>query len=150
QGRINTEGGTWTLRDRRYQITSASLDFLGGFSTVPNLPLLAEGDVGNTRVYIGIDGPINDLTPTLRSEPSLSYQEILGLITTGRTDINTFSNDPLRSSFNTGASLITEQFFSKPVEKETQQLLGISRFQIDPVLRPNQDPAARLTIGRQL
>jgi outer membrane protein assembly complex protein YaeT len=149
QGRINTEGGTWTFRDRRYQIVSATLDFLGGFSTVPNLHLLAEGDVGNTRVYIGIDGPINDLTPTLRSEPSLSYQEILGLITTGRTDLNTFSNDPLRSGFDTAASLITEQFFSKPVEKETQQL-GISRFQIDPVLRPNQDPAARLTIGRQL
>ena len=88
-------------------------------------------------MYIGIDGPIDDLTPTLRSEPSLSYQEILGLITTGRTDLSSFSNDPLRSGFDTAASLITDQLFSKPVQKETQAL-GISRFQIDPVLRPNQ------------
>jgi outer membrane protein insertion porin family len=46
----------------------------------------------------------------------------------------------------TAASLLTQEFISKP----TESLLGLSRFQIDPVLRPNSNPAARLTIGRQL
>ncbi|MBO0800677.1 MAG: hypothetical protein J2P31_17805, partial [Blastocatellia bacterium] len=46
----------------------------------------------------------------------------------------------------TAATLLSEQIISKP----TESLLGLSRFQVDPVLRPNANPAARITIGKQV
>ena len=69
----------------------------------------------------------------------------IALITTGRTEAGTLtSQDPLRQGVGAAASLLTSGLISKP----TEQLLGLSRFQIDPILRPNSNPAARLTVGR--
>ena len=84
---------------------------------------------------------------TLRSEPELQRSEVLSLVTTGRADSDSLgSEDLFRSGVGTAASLLTQEFISKP----TESLLGLSRFQIDPIFRPNSNPAARLTIGRQL
>ena len=150
-GRTTLEGGTIKFRGQRYQVTSGTLDLLGGFGVEPEMNLLAEGDVSGYHVYVGFLGPLNDLEVTLRAEPDLARAEILSLITTGRTESGTLnSQDLMRSGVGTAASLLSEQFLSQPLRQETERLLGINRFQIDPVLRPNANPAARLTIGRQI
>jgi outer membrane protein insertion porin family len=50
----------------------------------------------------------------------------------------------------TAGALLSEEFISKTIGRETERFLGLNRFQIDPVLRPYDNPAARITIGRQL
>ncbi len=145
-GRITLDGGTWRFRGQRYEITAGSLDLPIAGSSTPLLNLLAEGDLSGFRVNIGLVGPIDDLDLTLRSEPQLTRDEILSLIATGRTEAGTLGGqDPLRSGFGTAASLLSSGLISAP----TEQLLGLSRFQIDPILRPNDNPAARLTVGQQ-
>src|SRR5581483_3366208 len=94
---------------------------------------------------------INEMELTLRSEPDLTRDEIISLITTGRTETGTLNSDDLaRYGLGTAASLLSDQFISKPFGRGAQQLLGLNKFQIDPVLRPNSNPAARLTVGKQL
>jgi outer membrane protein insertion porin family len=111
------------------------------------LDLVAESDVSGYRVYLDMLGPIDAIELKFRSEPQLTRDEIIALITTGRTEAGTLtSQDPLRQGFGAAASLLTSGLISKP----TEQLLGLSRFQIDPILRPNSNPAARLTVGQQL
>ncbi len=145
-GRIETDGGTVRFRGQRYEITVGALDLLPGSQT-PLLNLNAEGEISGYRVTIGFVGPIDDLELALRSEPVLVRDEIISLITTGRTEGGTLiGQDPLRSSVGAAASLLSSNFISKP----TEQLLGLSRFQIDPVIRPNSNPAARLTVGQQI
>jgi outer membrane protein assembly complex protein YaeT len=145
-GRIETDGGLVRFRGQRYEITTGYLDLPQG-NIDPQLNLSAEGQISGYRVIIGFIGPINDIDLILRSEPQLVRDEIIALITTGRTESGTlFSQDPLRSSLGTAASLLSSGFISKP----TEQLLGLSRFQIDPIIRPNANPAARLTVGQQL
>lgn len=150
-GRVMLEGGTVTFRGERYDITAGTLELPGGFGAQPELNLVAEGEVSSYRVYVGFNGRLNDLEVTLRSEPDLTRAEIISLITTGRTETGTLSSDDLvRSGIGTAASLLTQELISKPVQRETEKLIGINRFQIDPVLRANENPAARLTIGRQI
>jgi len=144
-GLITLDGGTWRFRGQRYEIITGSLDLPPTGSSAPLLNMIAEGDLSGYRVNIGLVGPIDDLDLTLRSEPQLTRDEILSLIATGRTEAATLGQDPLRSGVGTAASLISSGFISKP----TEQLLGLSRFQIDPIIRPNDNPAARLTIGQQ-
>ncbi len=150
-GRVSFEGGTITFRKQRYEISAGTLDLGGGAGAPPYLNLLAEGTVGGYQVSIGLLGPIDNLDVNLNSEPQLARAEILSLVTTGRTESGTFTgNDLVRTGVGTAASLLTQEFISKPIQGETQKLLGLNLFQIDPVLRPNANPAARLTIGRQI
>ncbi|HEU0185788.1 MAG TPA: translocation/assembly module TamB domain-containing protein, partial [Blastocatellia bacterium] len=146
-GRVTFDGGTVNFRSQRYEITAGTVDFPPGAGASPQVNFLAEGAVSGYQVYVGMTGPVNDLDVTLRSEPELPQSEVISLVTTGRADSDTLGSEELvRSGAGAAASLLTQEFISKP----TESLLGLSRFQIDPVLRPNSNPAARLTIGRQL
>src|SRR5262245_44086814 len=141
-GLINVDGGTWRFRGQRLEITAGTLEFPSNGSK-PLLNLQAEGDYNGYHVNIGMSGPIDDIFLTLRSDPQLTSNEILALITTGRAEPGTLgSRDP---SVGAAASLLSSGLISRP----TEQLLGLSRFQLDPVIGPNANPAARLTVGQQ-
>jgi outer membrane protein assembly complex protein YaeT len=145
-GRIETDGGTVRFRGQRYEITSGSIDLPPGGGD-PQINLQAEGEVSGYRLTIGFVGPAGEIDLTLRSEPLLSRDEIIALITTGKTEAGSLTGqDMLYSGVGAAASLITSGLISRP----TEQLFGLSRFQIDPVIRPDSNPAARLTIGQQL
>ncbi len=145
-GRLESESGFVRFRGQRYEITRAALDLLPG-TTGATLTLVAESEFRGYRVLLGLSGQVDALETTLRSEPPLSRDEILALITTGRAEAGPLtSQDPLRSGVGAAASLLTSGLISRP----TEQLLGLSRFQIDPIIRPNTNPAARLTVGQQL
>ncbi|MGE0130798.1 MAG: translocation/assembly module TamB domain-containing protein [Blastocatellales bacterium] len=147
-GRVTLEGGTITFRGHRYDITVGTIDLLGN---EPQLQLQAAGDIRGYRVYVGFTGPINSLNVTLRSEPDLPRDQIISLITTGRTNgIAQVGQEPGITGLSTAAALLSEEFISRPIEREAQRILGINRFQIEPVLRPYTNPAARLTIGREI
>ncbi len=146
-GRIETDSGQVRFRGQRYEITRGTLDLPPGSAQTPVIDLVAESDLSGYHVYLGLSGPIDAIELRLRSEPQLTRDEIIALITTGRTETSTIAaQDPLRTGFGAAASLLSSGFISRP----TEQLLGLSRFQIDPVLRPNANPAARLTIAQQL
>jgi len=144
-GRIESEAGSVRFRGQRYEITRGAIELPPGDATAL-LNMTAEGEFSGYRVTIGFIGPIDDIDLTLVSEPQLSRDEIIGLITTGRTESGTLTTDPLRTGVGTAASLLSSGIISRP----TEQLLGISRFQIDPVIRANANPAARLTVGQQI
>ena len=115
------------------------------------MQLQAESDIRGYRVLIGFSGPINSLALTLSSEPSLPRDEIISLITTGSPQTGLLSGaDPTRSGLTTAGALLSGEFISRSLGRETERFLGLNRFQIDPILRPYRNPAARLTLGRQL
>ncbi len=145
-GQIETESGSVRFRGQRYEITKGNLILPQG-SGAPNINLVAESDISGYRVYLEMSGKTDAIELKLRAEPQLTRDEILSLITTGRTEAGTLgSQSQLRTGVGAAASLLSSGFISKP----TEQLLGLSRFQIDPVIRANANPAARLTVGQQL
>src|SRR5262245_31681747 len=149
-GRVTFEGGAVIFRGRRYDITSGWLELTGGYEEA-RLQLQAEGNIRGYRIIIGFSGPINSLDLTLNSEPRLSRAEIISLITTGSVGSGALNvPDPARAGLTTAGALLSEEFISKALGRETERFLGLNRFQIDHVLRPYDNPAARITIGRQL
>ncbi|HKA02301.1 MAG TPA: translocation/assembly module TamB domain-containing protein, partial [Candidatus Solibacter sp.] len=145
-GRVALEGGTIKFRAQRYDIDTGTLDFPGGGAS-PEVNLMTEGDVAGYHLNIGLEGPIDNMEVTLRSDPELPRGDILSLVATGKTSTNTLGSQELMASgLGTAASLLSETFLTQPAES----LLGLNRFQIDPVLQPNTNPAARLTVGRQI
>lgn len=149
-GRITFEGGTIRFRGQRYEITTGAIDLPPGGSPA-QLTLLAEGDVSGYHLFIGFNGPVDSLDVTLRAEPDLTRAEILALITTGRTDPGLLGGEQLGDpALGTAALLLSEELLTGPLGRGAQRLLGISRFQIDPILRPDTNPAARVTIGQQI
>lgn len=145
-GRVSLEGGTIKLRGQRYEIMTGTLDFTG-FGSIPEVNLQTEADISNYHVYVGLIGPLDQLEVTLRSDPDLPRSEVLSLVATGHIDSSNFgSQDVVSSGLGAAASLLSREFISQPAES----LLGLNVFQIDPVLNPNSNPAARLTIGKQV
>ncbi|HZF40965.1 MAG TPA: translocation/assembly module TamB domain-containing protein [Blastocatellia bacterium] len=149
-GRVTFEGGAVTFRGQRYDITSGWLELPGGYEE-PRLQLQAEGNIRGYRVIIVFGGPINSLDLSLNSEPRLSRPEIISLITTGSVGSGALNTpDPARAGLTTAGALLSQEFISNTLGRETERFLGLNRFQIDPVLRPYDNPAARITVGRQL
>lgn len=149
-GRITVDGGTLTFRKQKYEITEGIVDIPGGL-LVPSVRLIAEGNVNNYRVFISVIGPVDQVDLELSSEPTLTRTEILALITTGRPDVGGGEQfDLATTGLSTGANIIAQEFISKPFGRTAEQLLGLTQFQIDPVIRANENPSARLTLGRQI
>jgi outer membrane protein assembly complex protein YaeT len=145
-GRVEIEGGTIKLRSQKYDLTIGTIDFLGGGAS-PEVNLLAEADISQYHVYVGLAGPIDNMEVTLRSDPDLARSDVLSLVVTGRTGGPSLgAQDVMNSGIGAAGSLLSESFLSQPA----QSLLGLNRFQIDPDLRPNQNPAARVTVGKQV
>src|SRR5262249_24130352 len=136
------------FRGQRYNIISGWLELPGG-QEEPRLRLQAEGDIRGYRVLISFNGPISSLDLSLNSEPPLSRPEIISLITTGSVGSGALNApDPGRAGFTTAEARLLEELFSKTLGRETERILGLNRFQIAPVLRPYDNPAARITVGR--
>src|SRR5262249_27945823 len=149
-GRVTFESGKVLFRGHRYDLTVGSLELPGG-SEEPRLQLQAETEIRGYRVHVGFNGPISSLDLSLSSEPTLQRDEIISLITTGSTESATVGAAyPVQTGLGAAASLLSEEFISKPLGRETERFLGLNRFQLDPLLRPYKNPAARVTIGRQL
>lgn len=145
-GRVSLEGGTIKLRGQRYEIMTGTLDF-AGFGAIPEVNLQTEADISSYHVYVGLIGSLDQLEVTLRSDPDLPRSDVLSLVATGHTDSsNLGSQDIVSTGFGAAASLLSREFISQPAES----LLGLNVFQIDPVLNPNVNPAARVTIGKQI
>lgn len=146
RGRIEAESGSVRFRGQRYEITKGSLDLPAGGGE-PVLNLVAESDISGYRVYLDMSGQTDAIDLKLRAEPQLTRDEIISLITTGRTETGTIGSQGLPTAgVGAAASLLSSGIISKP----TEQFLGLSRFQIDPIIRANANPAARLTVGQQL
>lgn len=144
-GLISLEGGSIVFRKQKYTIEQGTLQFADG--AAPYLTLLAESRISDYDISLSLHGSIDKLEVDLRSEPSLSRSEILSLITTGKLDSGTLNTqDIVSSGVSSAASLLSEKLISKQAER----LLGLSSFRVDPVLKPNSNPAARVTISKKL
>jgi outer membrane protein insertion porin family len=99
-----------------------------------------------------VEGTLDSVEYELTSSPALSQQDIIALLTTGRTleDLTArggsgadFTGD-LAANYFAGA--LTGRF-----EKQLSRLLGLERVQINPLLvEGSADPTTRITVGKEV
>ena len=87
------------------------------------------------------------------SDPPLPQADVIALITTGNLSGGPEGTSTLaQTGLGTATSLLTDTLINAPVQKATDKLFGLNRFEFDPVIsgRAGQSPTARLTVGRQV
>ena len=89
----------------------------------------------------------------MSSDPSLPQADVVSLITTGNlSNTDTGTSTLAQTGLGTATSLLTDAIINAPVQRATDKLFGLNRFEIDPLIagRGGASPTARLTVGRQI
>ncbi|MDT7604220.1 MAG: translocation and assembly module TamB, partial [Acidobacteriota bacterium] len=153
-GRITVTRGTINfIRNQRYELARAIIDLPPQQELDPVLNIQAESEIRGYRVVVGITGPLSQPTANVRSEPSLPQADVVSLITRGDLSGSDESQTTLaQTGVGTAASLLTETLINQPVQRATDKLFGLNRFELDPLIagRGGSSPTARLTVGRQI
>lgn len=153
-GRITATRGTVSFRNDRYEILRAIVDLPPRVEAPPVINLQAQSDIRGYRVTVTMSGPISGgLTTTATSDPPLPQADVIALITTGNLSGGPEGTSTLaQTGLGTATSLLTDTLINAPVQKATDKLFGLNRFEFDPVIagRGGQSPTARLTVGRQV
>lgn len=143
--------GTLRFRDRDYQINRGRIEFPESLRGRPRFTIEAESDIRGYRVIVSFLGTLDRFQTALRSEPSLTVDEIVSLITTGDfAPTRAATPAPMTTGVGTAANLLFSELTHR-AEEFTGKLFGINRFQLDPyVVGRGSDPTARITVGRQV
>jgi autotransporter translocation and assembly factor TamB len=153
-GRITATRGTIAFRNDRYEIQRAIIDLPPRPEAPPVVNLQAQADIRGYRITVTMSGPLSGgLTTTATSDPPLPQADVIALITTGNLSGGPEGTSTLaQTGLGTATSLLTDTLINAPVQKATDKLFGLNRFEFDPVIsgRAGQSPTARLTVGRQV
>jgi translocation and assembly module TamB len=153
-GRITITRGTINfIRNQRYELTRAIIDLPPQQVIDPILNIEAESEIKGYRTIVQLTGALSQLSATVRSEPSLPQADVVSLITRGDLASGGESQSTLaQTGVGTAASLLTETLINQPVQRATDKLFGLNRFELDPLIagRGGASPTARLTVGRQI
>jgi translocation and assembly module TamB len=154
-GRINVTQGQLVFLGNKYTINQGSVSFFNPAKIDPVLNVDLETKARGVDVTLTVNGPLNKLNMSARSDPPLQWADIVALLATGRTP-----TDPTLAIRNTGQSSSLQQMgaqtllgeaISNPVGGNLQRFFGVSRIKIDPQLVGiTGSPEARLTIEQQV
>ncbi|HZH91798.1 MAG TPA: translocation/assembly module TamB domain-containing protein [Pyrinomonadaceae bacterium] len=152
-GRVTVSRGTLNFRNDRYELTRAYIDLPARVDADPVLNIQAEAEIKGYRVIVSLTGPLSSPNAVVRSDPALPQSDVVALITTGDLNRSEEGGATLaQTGFGTATSLLTDTLINNPVQKATDKLFGLNRFEIDPLIagRGGASPTARLTVGRQI
>ncbi len=151
-GRLSClEGGKLVFRDVDYRVNDATVDFVKREEVDPYLTLRAETTVKEYTVYLRVEGTADDFEYELTSDPTLSTQDIIALLTTGNT-LEEITSQGGGGQFT--GDLATNYFagaLTAPFERQLQRLLKFERVRITPQLVEGEnDPTTQITLGKRV
>lgn len=134
-GRVEARRGTIRYLTNRFNIESASAEFTQFRSVVPIIKLKATAKLQQTTVNLAINGPATAMDLKLTSEPSMSQQEIISILTLqggnfSKTNQSGYDSvlgrDQLVSLLDAGLQMR----FLAEVENSMQSTLGVDEFKL--------------------
>lgn len=130
-GRVRAERGTINYLRNVFKIKTARADFIRIGSLEPVIQLSAESRLTRTLIKLEATGPVSELNFRLSSEPQLSQQEIITLLTfrtrsAERSGSSSISPDELLSLLDTGLQV---RFISE-IENTFRAALGLDEFRV--------------------
>ena len=144
-GQFNVVSGTFKYLSHTFDITKGTATFTSG-SYLPMLQLDAETTVGTYNIYLGVKGTVDHMDLTLKSEPSLSRQQIISMLTFGRgepSNSSTITNEDA----NALAVASAQMFAFGYVQDAVQNALGLDRVNITTGSIDPNEPTSRETSG---
>jgi translocation and assembly module TamB len=158
-GAVHFLNGEAIFRGNRFTLSRGDLSMTNPIRTQATLDLEAKTVVQQYDLTVDITGPPGRLKMAYRSDPPLSTEDVLSLLTLGYAhQQQQMSTAGLVSSFpganplqSVGESALLSQALSSQVTGRLQRLFGVSRIKIDPnVGLPGVTSGARVTVEEQV
>lgn len=144
-GQFNVISGTFKYLSHTFDINKGTATFATG-SYLPMLQLDAETNIGTYNIQLGVKGTVDHMDLTLKSEPSLSRQQIISMLTFGRgepSNSSTITNEDA----NALAVASAQMFAFGYVQDAVQNALGLDRVNITTGSIDPNEPTSRETSG---
>ncbi|MBV9572670.1 MAG: translocation/assembly module TamB domain-containing protein [Acidobacteriales bacterium] len=133
-GRADVIEGEAHFNGSKYRLERGAVNFVSPVTTTPVLDLQAATHVRDYDITINLNGEIDKLNVTYRSEPPLPTADIIGLLAFGQASGQSAQLQQTgRTQFSGEASnAIISEALNATVSNRVQRLFGASRIKIDP------------------
>lgn len=152
-GHINITEGSATFAGTKYQLQRGDIYFSNPVHIEPTIDLDATAHVEDYDITIGLHGTPGNLTPSFRSEPPLSQQDIFSLLAMGRTqeEQQIYSMQAQQAGANTAADALLGGALNATLSSRIQKLFGGGSVKIDPSwVGSVGNSTARITVSQQV
>ncbi|MGC2213783.1 MAG: translocation/assembly module TamB [Silvibacterium sp.] len=152
-GHISITEGSATFAGTKYELQHGDIYFSNPIRIDPVIDLTATARVEDYDITIGLTGTASKPSPTFRSEPPLSEQDIFSLLALGRTQeeqqIN--SNMQAQAGVNSSADALLGGALNATLSSRVQKLFGGGSVKIDPTfVTGSGNSTARITVQQQV
>lgn len=152
-GHITVTEGSATFAGTKYQLQHGDIFFSNPVRIDPIIDLNATAHVEDYDITIGLHGPPSNLSPSFRSEPPLTQQDIFSLLAMGRTqeEQQIYSMQAQQAGVNTAADALLGGALNATVSSRIQKLFGGGSVKIDPSwVGSVGNSTARITVAQQV
>ena len=150
-GRVELLQGEILFAGTRYIVGRSDISFVDPFRIKPEVNLHLQTRAQQFDIFITLNGPLDRLNATYRSEPPLPGSDVQALLITGRAREGATATQPAQSFSTVGTSALLEQALTAAVGSRIDRLFGAGRVKIAPhVGGPQTNPGARLTVEQQV
>ncbi len=155
-GRANITNGQLVFFGNTYTVNSGTINFYNPNSIQPVIDISLETVAQGVDVVIGVSGAMDDLRLSYRSDPPLTFEQIVQLLATNTTPANAqiAAHEPppqQQSLSQMGESAILGQAIANPLASRVQRVFGLTNFKIDPSIAGNNgQPTARVTLQQKI
>src|SRR6185437_15215199 len=154
-GRVTVMDGQLVFFGNTYTVTTGTVNFYDPTSITPVLNVSLETIAQGVNVTIGVTGPMDNLKLNYRSDPPLTFEQIVQLLATNTTPTNPMIAahqpvPPQQSVSQMGESAILGQAVANPLASRVQRVFGLTQLKIDPSLSQTNGPSARLTLQQKV
>jgi len=164
-GRVNILHGTVYFNGTNYQVQRGDITFLNPTTIEPVLNLAFTTRIAGYDINLSLDGPVDRLHTTYRSDPPLPSSDIISLLAFRQCPTSaTFTCSPSAveqaenysasaspSFTETASNQILGEALNATLSNRVQHLFGISRVKISPeVANTIGNPSARITVEQQV
>jgi translocation and assembly module TamB len=152
-GHITVTEGSATFAGTKYELQHGEIYFTNPLRIDPLIDLSATARVEDYDITIGLNGTPSKLSPTFRSEPPLSEQDIFALLALGRTqeEQQVYSNMQSQAGVNSTADTLLGGALNATVSSRIQKLFGGGSVKIDPTfVSGTGNSTARITVEQQV
>ena len=152
-GHITVTEGSATFAGTKYQLQHGDIFFTNPVRIDPIIDLNLTAHVEDYDITIGLHGPPSNLSPSFRSEPPLTQQDIFSLLAMGRTqeEQQIYSVQAQQAGVNTAADALLGGALNATVSNRIQKLFGGGSVKIDPSwVGSVGNSSARITVAQQV
>jgi translocation and assembly module TamB len=155
-GGLSVNAGMIEFFGNHYTIDRGEVHFYNALKIDPVIDLDLETRVRGVTVDIMLSGPLNKLNLSYRSDPPLKSEQIVALLTVGRTpnapgELASTQATGQTGFLASGSNVLLQQAITAPVTGRLEKFFGVSHIKLDPQLTDiTTVPQARLSLEQQI